>query len=149
MEETQRFISFDGRILGEDRLLANYNHRLIIDKTNGDMYVLTFDEMRLGSGNSTLDTIVNARSPESIMVDITPVLRKPGNKTTAGESAATKQMDLDKKEWAAQIRKGMEAMMDETSYYNYNPMENLGDTAKFIAKSAAVHAGAYGLLNED
>ena len=154
MEETDRFVSFDGRILGEDRLLANYNHRLIIDKTNGDMFMLTFDEMRLGSGNSTLDTIVNASTPESMMVDVTPIIRKPGGRTTAGDSVATGQIGLDKKDWAQEVRSGVEDMLGEHTPVNYNPLarRNLGNTAKFAAKAAGIHgtgAVAYGLLNED
>ena len=147
MQETDRFISFDGRILGEDRLLANYNHRLIIDKDSGEMYMLTFDEMRQGTGFGTIDNILNAGTPEGISVDITPIIRgkKDRWRVHGTESTAAKQVGAGSRDaWAAQIREGMEDMM------NYDP--TMGDYAKFAAKSAAVHGGAvagYGLLNED
>ena len=145
MQETDRFMSFDGRFLGEDRLLANYNHRLIVDKTNGDMYMLTFDEMRQGSGSGTMDAILNAGTPEGISVDITKINRLKDGVLKADPSAARVQRGITSQADASSaIREGMEQMMGYES--------TLVDRAKTAAKAGGVLTGAgnvYGYANEE
>ena len=145
MQETDRFLSFDGRFLGEDRLLANYNHRLIVDKTNGDMYMLTFDEMRQGTGVSTMDSMLNAGTPEGISVDITKINRGKGGSLKSDPSAAKVQRGImSQAETAQKVRSSMEKMMGYES--------TLGDRAKTAAKAGGILTGAgniYGYATEE
>ena len=145
MQETDRFLSFDGRFLGEDRLLANYNHRLIVDKETGDMYMLTFDEMRQGTGSGTMDAIFNAGTPEGISVDITQIRRGKGGTLKSDPSAAKVQRGImSQAETAQKVRADMEQMMGYES--------TLGDRAKTAAKAGGILTGAgniYGYATQE
>ena len=144
MQETDRFLSFDGRILGEDRLLGNYNHRLIVDKDSGDMFLLTYDEMRQGTGSGTLDAMLNAGTPEGISVDVSRIGRKDGR--LASEPSAAKQQRgiLSTADTSRAVREEMEQMMGYES--------TLADRAATAAKAGGVLTGAgnvYGYATEE
>ena len=142
MQETDRFISFGGRSLGEDRLLGNYNHRLIVDKHSGEISILKYDEMRQGSHSATLDAVLNASTPETVAIDIIPFTRNATGGYKQGNSVAKV---MTQAEQAQEVRKGMEQMMGYES--------TLGDRAKTAAKMGGVltaggHLGGY-ITEED
>ena len=148
MQETDRFLSFDGRILGQDRLLANYNHRLIVDKETGDMFLMTYDEMRQGTGSGTLDAILNAGTPEGISVDISPIKRTGTGRLQGQPSSATANLYnqsgvASQKEQAEAVK----AHMQEMFKYQATP----ADMAKFGAKAftaGSLGGGVLGYVNE-
>ena len=142
MQETDRFISFGGRSLGEDRLLGNYNHRLILDKDTGEIFILKYDEMRQGTHSATMDWIMNAGTPETVAIDIIPFTRNAKGGYKQGDSVAK---NMTQAEQAQEVRKGMEKMMGYES--------TLGDRAKTAAKAGGIltaggHVGGY-ITEED
>ena len=142
MEETDRFLSFDGRILGQDRLLANLNQRFIIDKETGDMFLLSYDELRQGSGSGTLDKMLNAGTPEGIAMDITQIRRTPKGKLAADIPLAQQQVMVDGTSYAPQprrfkqqIAREIEGMM--TPMFDDAANLSAGDYAKWGASTGA------------
>ena len=67
--EGEGFISFGGRVLGQDRQYANYDWRVIVDQGTGRAYFVQYDEMRLGSGNKMFDRALNPGGQESLGID--------------------------------------------------------------------------------
>jgi len=127
MQETDGFLSFGGRSLGEDRLLGNYNHRLIVDKNTGEIFILKYDEMRQGTHSATMDWMMNAGTPETVAIDIIPFTRNAKGGYKQGNSVAKV---MTQAEQAQEVRKGMEQMMGYES--------TLGDRAKTAAKAGGV-----------
>ena len=142
MEETERFLSFDGRILGQDRLLANLNQRFIIDKETGDMFLLSYDELKQGSGSGTLDKMLNAGTPEGIAMDISQIRRTPKGKLAADTPLAQQQIMVDGTGYAPQPRKFQQQLageIEEMMTPMFDDAANLsaGDYAKWGASTGA------------
>ena len=64
------YISFGGRYLGTDKLLATYNNRLIVNKNTGEAFLFTFDDMHFGAGSRKLDNLIEAGSKDITYVDL-------------------------------------------------------------------------------
>jgi len=142
MEETDGFLSFDGRILAQDRLFANLNQRVIIDKKTGDAYLMSYDELRQGTGSGTIDKVLNAGTAEGIGLDIAQIRRTPKG-TLAGDTPLSQQQVMAEgagyspqpRKFQQQLAQEIEAQLRPT----FDDAANLsaGDYAKWGASTGA------------
>ncbi len=110
------YISFGGRVLGQDRMFAHYNTRFVVrdgaDPRNtpwkgygdgngriakeGDIHgsydddarLFTYDEMRQGTGVPVIDNTLNAGTDELMGIDVMSVTRGNGTLTTSPSQAS-------------------------------------------------------------
>ncbi len=134
------YISFGGRYLGTDKLLATYNNRLIVNKNTGEAFLFTFDDMHFGAGSRKLDNIIEAGSKDITYVDLHRL-----NKNSKG---------VDGTQTIAKDQRGMKYgdVADELTERLKVPLyggATTGDKARFMAKRAAQGATGYGILNYD
>ena len=112
------------------------------------MFLLTYDEMRQGTGSGTLDAILNAGTPEGISVDISPIKRTGTGRLQGQPSSAT--ANLYNQSGVASQREQAEAVkapMQEMFKYQATP----ADMAKFGAKAytaGSLGGGVLGYVNE-
>ena len=73
------YISFGGRILGQDRTFAHYNTRFVVKPgAKPDAQLFVYDEFRQGTGVPVIDNTLNAGSDEFIGIDVVPVTKGDG-----------------------------------------------------------------------
>ena len=66
------YISFGNRSLTPDRLLANMQHRWVVDPDTGMALLFNFDHVKFGSGWGWLDKLVNVGAKKTfVVVDVT------------------------------------------------------------------------------
>ena len=117
------YISFGGRLTGQDRMFANYNTRFVVKDgrghdpakpwdDNAQLYV--YDEMEQGTGLKIVDKALTAGTKKLMGIDVFPVLREAGRtRTTASQASG----GLSGKERAELTRAALERMMHYESTF--------------------------------
>jgi hypothetical protein len=140
MVDSGDYISFGGRYLGTDKLLATYNNRLIINKNTGDAFLFTFDDMHFGAGSRKLDKLIEAGSRDITYVDL-QILSKKSNTVSGTDTVAKQQRNMKYAEVADELTERLKVPLYGGA--------TTGDKARFMAKRAAQGATGYGILNYD
>jgi len=130
------YLSFPSRVTGEDRLLANFDLRLVIKEGSNEGHMFTYDEMKLGA-QKTLDKVLNAGTDEFIAVDLTPITKK--GVFVSGQSAAKQQRGATLSQTSEALRGVLQG--------RFNTSSTLGDRAKTAAKTSSLLMGAEGILD--
>lgn len=124
------FISFGGRSLGADRQFGNYDWRLVINKKNGEGYMVMMDEMKLGMDKKIVNDILQYGGDESLGIDIIPL-----DKNLEAKMGPSLTGAVGHKEASPMIREYVEkAKADKPT---------IADQFQFVLKRAAQSAGAY------
>ena len=140
MVDSGDYISFGGRYLGTDKLLATYNNRLIINKKTGDGFLFTFDDMHFGAGSRKLDKLIEAGSRDITYVDVQK-LGKKSNTVSGTNTVAKQQRNMKYGDVADELTERLKVPLYGGA--------TTGDKARFMAKRAAQGATGYGILNYD
>ena len=135
------YISFGGRYLGTDKLLATYNNRLIVNKNTGEAFLFTFDDMHFGAGSRKLDNIIEAGSKDITYVDLHKLDKTSPGKVDGTETIAKGQRDMKYGDVADELTERLKGPLYGGA--------TTGDKARFMAKRAAQGATGYGILNYD
>ena len=140
MVDSGDYISFGGRYLGTDKLLATYNNRLIINKNTGDAFLFTFDDMHFGAGSRKLDKLIESGSRDITYVDVQRLEKSPG-KVKGTSTAAKDQRNMKYADVADELTERLKVPLYGGA--------TTGEKARFMAKRAAQGATGYGILNYD
>jgi len=130
------YLSFQSRALGEDRLLANFDMRLLVKEGTNDANLFVFDEMKLGL-QKQVDNVLNAGTDEFVAVDLIPITKDGAFKS--GQSAAKNQRGATMSQTAEALRGNLQERFTTTS--------TLGDRAKTAAKAAGILMTGEGMLD--
>lgn len=145
MVDSGDYISFGGRYLGTDKLLATYNNRLIINKNTGEALLFTFDDMHFGAGSRQLDKLVEAGSRDITYVDVQRLSKTTDKnnmpKVEGTNTVAKQQRDMKYADVADELTDRLRVPLYGGA--------TTGDKARFMAKRAAQGATGYGILNYD
>ena len=82
------YVSFGGRVLGQDRMFAHYNTRFVVKEGSDDAHLFTYDEMRQGTGVPVVDNTLNAGTDELMGIDVMKVNRDRGVLSTDRSQAS-------------------------------------------------------------
>ena len=132
------YVSFGGRILGQDRMFAHYNTRFVVKDGADDAHLFTYDEMRQGTGVSVIDDTLNAGTDELMGIDVMPVIRGNGVLSRGPSQAAG---GLSSKSRAELTRDAVERKMATES--------TLKDRAIHAAKVGSVMTGVGNIWGDD
>ena len=108
------YISFGGRLTGQDRMFANYNTRFVVKDGGHNAQLYVYDEMEQGTGLKIVDKALTAGTKKLMGIDVFPVLREAGRtRTTASQASG----GLSGKQRAELTRAALERMMHYESTF--------------------------------
>ncbi len=145
-KQSDGYISFQGRVLGEDRLLGHYNLRTVIKEGTNEGHVFVSDEMALGL-TSKVDDVLGAGTPEWVGVDLIPLKKSDTmiQAPTSAGAAATQRGIPTIRETSLQIQKELRAMLGVKA----TAKDKAITAAKVITAAGATYATANTIWGDD